>query len=152
MSRYSSSLDLPGAVAEVFAFFTRPANLLALAPRELQATLVEAPEILQIGAHITWQLRRWGMRQTIIYEVTTLVENVLVVLEQRQGPLALWTQQLHFEAISGGTRLREEIEYEPPRGLLGRLVTEAAVRQDLDSLGAYRARQLGTLYGPGSPS
>jgi len=148
MPRYSTCLEIPRPVDEVFAFFTRPASLVALAPPELQAALVDGPELLHAGGRVTWKLRRWGMSQTIVYEVTALVEGKLITLEQRQGPLARWTQQQNFDPTSTGTRLSEEIEFEPPRGMLGRLVTEATVRADLDRLFAHRAQRLADLDEP----
>lgn len=83
-----------------------------------------------------------GISQTLKNEVTAFEEGILIGEEQRQGPFKRWTFLHRFEAIATGTRLAEELTYEPPGGLLGMLVTAANIHQELASLFAFRADQL----------
>jgi ligand-binding SRPBCC domain-containing protein len=145
MPQYSSFQNVPRPLLEVFAFCSQPANHLALVPIDLHGVLLAGPEVLYLGARLTWKLRRWGVTQTIVYEVTALVENALIVQEQHQGPFPRWTHRQIFETIPDGTRLRDEIDFEPPRGMLGLLVTETVIRHELDALFAYRAQKLREL-------
>lgn len=146
MAEYHATLEVPRPVAEVFAFLRRPANLLLLAPPELHLQLIEGPDLLVPAACVTWKMRRWGVAQTIVSEVTALTENTHLEEVQRRGPFARWRQRQVFEPTDTGTRLRVEVEFEPPGGLLGLVLTEAFVRTDLDALSAYRAARLHDLF------
>ncbi len=147
MPQIVNVIELPLPVADVFAFFLRPANVLALSPPELHLELVDGPDLLAQGKRVTWKGRRWGIAYRIVTEVTTLETDALIVEEQRQGPLRKWSLTRRFEAIPQGTRLTEEIAFEPPGGLLGLTVTASAIEQDLETAFAHRARKLPELLG-----
>jgi ligand-binding SRPBCC domain-containing protein len=147
MPQFQSSLTLTQPPSEVFAFFLRPANLLALAPPELHLQLVEGPELLQPGARLTWKTRRWGISQRIITEITTLEPAKLLVEEQREGPLRKFIRTLRFEEAPEGTRLTETIDFEPPGGLIGLVVTAGMIQGDLEAAAAHRDRKLRELLG-----
>jgi ligand-binding SRPBCC domain-containing protein len=147
MPRIEQSTLVPGALADVFAFFLRPANLLTLAPPELRLELVAGPEQLAQGDRVTWKGRRWGLAYTVVLEVTDLRPGTLLTEKQVQGPLRRWEHLRRFEAVPEGTRLTEQIDFEPPGGLLGLTVTAGAVEQELQAAFAYRADQLRERFG-----
>lgn len=147
MPHYSTTIELAGAVADVFAFFAQPALLVGLAPPELRLELVEGPERLQPGSRLRWKARRWGVSQHLVSAVTVFEENARIVEEQLQGPFARWVVERLFEPSGAGTRLREGIDFEPPGGMLGRMVTADAVRADLERLAAFRDGKLKALFG-----
>src|SRR5262245_7981338 len=122
---------------EVFAFLAQPANLIRVSPPELQMTLVDGPPRLQQGARITVQGRRWGVAQRIVSEVTAFEPNVLLVDEQREGPFKKWIHSHRLEPHDGGTRMTDRIEFEAPGGLLGLLVSEKRIREELEWVFGY---------------
>jgi ligand-binding SRPBCC domain-containing protein len=142
MPQHQLALDVPGPPEAVFDFLARSANLVQLAPPELRLELVEGPERLQLGALLHWKGRRMGVSQTLINEVTAFEEGVLIVEEQRQGPFKRWTFLHRFEANALGTRIEEELTYEPPGGLLGMIVTAKTIHKELASLFAFRTDRL----------
>jgi ligand-binding SRPBCC domain-containing protein len=142
MPQHQLSLEVPCPLVEVFDFLARPENLIQLAPPELRLELVQGPERLQLGSMLHWKARRMGVSQTLKNEVTAFEEGILIGEEQRQGPFKRWTFLHRFEAIATGTRLEEELTYEPPSGLLGMLVTATAIHKELAMLIAFRADQL----------
>ena len=142
MPHYTLALEVPRPLAELFAFFTRPTNLVQLAPADLQLQLLSAPDVLVRGARLVWQGRRWGIAQKIIQEVARFEDEKLIVVEQKQGPFARWVHAHHFTATEAGTRIEEKIDFEPPGGLLGRLISADTIRKDLDKLFAYRSARL----------
>lgn len=146
MPRQTSTLDLPCSLDTLFAFFQRPANLVALALPELHLTLAEGPDLLQQGVLLTWKARRWGLTQTMQTEITALAANRHIVEEQRQGPLRSWRHERQFSTLGGGARLVESIDYEPPGGMLGLLVTADRIAQELEAAFLYRGRQLLQLF------
>jgi ligand-binding SRPBCC domain-containing protein len=132
----------------VFDFFRRPACLLEVSLPDLHLRLLDAPELLERGSRLTVQVRRWGMTQRVITEVIVFEEGRLFVEEQREGPFRTWTHERRFEALAdGGTRLTEQIDYDPPAGLLGMMLTAAVVERELNRAYAYRAEKLAELLG-----
>ena len=138
MARVVVEQSWPFPVAEVFAFFLRPANLLRVAPPELHLRLLGGPDEVALGARVSVQARRWGLAVRVVTEVTVLEPGTLLVEEQREGPLKRWVVTRRFERAGGGTRPTEEVEYEPPGGMLGRVLTERAVEEELWRGFAYR--------------
>jgi ligand-binding SRPBCC domain-containing protein len=84
--------------------------------------------------------------------VTAFEEGALLVEEQREGPIHRWQHTRPFEPREGGTRVTEAIEYEPPGGMLGLLLTAEAVEADLSRAYAWRAGKVIELLSPAPPS
>jgi ligand-binding SRPBCC domain-containing protein len=147
MPHYTATLVVDCPVADVFAFFSKPKNLVQLAPPDLNLELVTAPEIMQIGARLVWKGRRWGIAQQIIQEVAKFDSDKLIALEQKQGPFARWLHAHHFESKDTSTTIVERIDFEPPGGMLGFLVTANTIRKDLDKLTAFRQQRLKEIFG-----
>jgi ligand-binding SRPBCC domain-containing protein len=128
----------PYPQARVVDFFRRPANVVAVAPVGLQLRLVEAPAVVAVGSRIVVDARRWGIRQRVVTEVVRLDEETIVE-EQRSGPFRRWLHTRRFRAITPDeTELEEEIDFEPPGGMLGLVMTAERVEGDL--LAALRSR------------
>ncbi len=144
---YTVTLEIAQPLPELFAFLTRPRNLVQLAPPDLHLELLTGPEVLALGAQLVWKGRRWGVSQQIVQEVTTFDPEHLVVVTQTKGPFARWIYADHFEATAAGTRIIETIEYAPPGGLLGYVITADAIRKDLEKLMAYREQKLKEIFG-----
>jgi ligand-binding SRPBCC domain-containing protein len=147
MPRIEKEMRFARPMADVFAFFCETANLVRTLPPELNLQLVAAPDRLHLGALLTLQGRRWGVRQTVRSEITAFEPFTLFIDEQREGPFGKWIHRHRFEAANGGTRMVDQIEFEPPGGLLGLLVTADFVLKDLEWILGYRAQKLRELLG-----
>jgi ligand-binding SRPBCC domain-containing protein len=147
MPHFESVTRLLRPVAEVFEFFCRPANLLKVTPADLGLRLLEGPERLRLGSRLTLEGRRWGIPQRILTEVTTFEPDVLIVDEQRQGPFRKWVHSHRFEPLGAGTKVTERIEFEPPGGMLGLVVTAGLIERHLRQAFAYRSQKLEELLG-----
>jgi ligand-binding SRPBCC domain-containing protein len=152
MPTWSITTALTPPPAVVFAFFRHVNNRLQLTPPQWHSRLTAGPESLELGCRLVYQGRRWGVTQTLEVEVVELEEACLIIEEQRRGPFRRWRHSHHFEASSeGGTWLREEIDYLPPSGVLGQLLTTAFIERDLEELYRWRDPVLsGLLSDPGS--
>jgi ligand-binding SRPBCC domain-containing protein len=147
MPHYNVTLEIAQPVSELFAYLTTPKNLMQLAPPDLHLELLTAPDILVLGSRLVWKGRRWGVSQQFTQEVAAFNQDQLIVVEQKQGPLKRWIHTNQFEATDAGTRIHEKIEYEPPGGLLGFVVTADAIRKELEKLLAYRGKRLKEIFG-----
>ena len=143
---YTTTLEIAQPLADLFAFFTKPENLVQLAPPDLHLELLTSPDVLALGSCLVWKGRRWGISQQIIQEVTGFDTDKSFVMEQKKGPFARWVHAHHFEATDAGTRILEKIDFAPPGGLLGRLISAESIRKDLVTLFAYREKKLKEIF------
>jgi len=147
MQQYSTTVEIARPLDEMFAFLSRPTNLARLAPPDFHLELVEGPEVMELGSRLVWKGRRWGIPQKLVQEVTTFVAGKLIVEEQRKGPFPRWIHAHHFAATAAGTQLREDIQFEPPGGIVGLMINADFIRKDLDKMFAFRATKLKELFG-----
>jgi len=148
MPRFETAHDFPFAVAPLFAFLLRPANRMALALPALHLQLLEGPEVLALGARVRLSARRWGLSREMLSEVTVFEVDALIVEEQRTGPFRAWTHTQRFAGLAEGrARLVDAIDYEPPGGMLGLILSAAAIKRELTASFAHRDRRLIELLG-----
>jgi ligand-binding SRPBCC domain-containing protein len=147
MPGFEASHVLPRPVEEVFDFFRRPANLIRVSPPELHMSLVEGPTEVELGSRVVIRGRRWGIPQRMVSEITAFEPPVAFTDTQVEGPLLKWVHTHRFEAVPGGTRVIDRIEYEPPGGVLGLVVTAGSIQRDLQWIFEYRAKKAAELLG-----
>lgn len=129
---------IAASVEEVFAFHERPdAFALLQAPWD-EVEIIDPPTSLEVGTRVELRTKIGPFWKTIVaehvaYERNRLFEDVL-----REGPFARWHHKHLFFSHEDGCRLRDEIEYAPPFGWLGRLVDPIAVRPRLRRLFDHR--------------
>ena len=70
MPIFEHSMHFPHSIEVMFDFFCRPATLVTISPPELHMQLVDGPERIALGSRITLKGRRWGLRQTIVSEIS----------------------------------------------------------------------------------
>ena len=144
---YTVTLEIAHPLADLFAYLTKPKNLVQLAPADLNLELITAPEVMILGSRLVWKGRRWGISQQITQEVATFERDKVIVVEQKQGPFARWVHANHFEAKGDGTRIVERIDFDPPGGMLGFVLTADKIRKDLEKLLAFREKKLKEIFG-----
>jgi ligand-binding SRPBCC domain-containing protein len=125
----------------VFAFHELPDALERLTPEWEQARVVEAARSLQVGSRAVVETRifgvvpvRWVAEHTA-YDPPRMFEDVQV-----RGPFRSWRHRHLVEPHAEGAILRDEIEYAPPLGILGRLVSPLLIEPRLKRLFEYRHR------------
>ena len=51
-----------------------------------------------------------------------------------------------FVSTEAGTLLHDKIDFEPPGGLLGRMITANSIQKDLEKLIAHRQKMLKEIF------
>ncbi len=143
---------IPRPLPEVFDFFCRAENLEVLTPGFLRfRILTPLPIEMRAGAIIEYTLRLWG----IPVRWRTLIEawepGRRFVDVQLRGPYRSWRHTHAFEAVEGGTRMTDRVEYELPFGFLGALVHALLVGRSVARIFDYRRQRIGELMGGESP-
>lgn len=123
----------------VWAFHELPDALERLTPPWEQVRVIERAQGLQVGSRAIIETKLFGLlpvkwvAEHTRYEPPRLFEDVQV-----SGPFKSWRHRHVIEAHAAGAMLRDEVEYEPPLGFLGKLAAPLAVTPRLERMFAYR--------------
>jgi ligand-binding SRPBCC domain-containing protein len=136
--RFVKESVIPASVEAVFAFHERPDAFEVLLPPWDTAEVVQPPAGLEVGTRVIVKTKVGPFWSTIEAEHVEYERNRVFTDVMNKGPFAKWRHRHLFFEHPDGCRLRDEIEYEPPLGVLGRLVEPFAIRPRLEKMFEYR--------------
>jgi ligand-binding SRPBCC domain-containing protein len=130
MPIFERSIDIDAPLETVFAFHLDTRNVPRITPPTQQVTQIEGTFPLVLGAEVQMLLRQdpiptaqpWKIR------VTALEEPTLIVDELVDNPNFVHFVHTHRFASSptGGTTLTDQIDWEMPNSMAGRMATPIA--------------------------
>ena len=133
-------------VERAFEFLTLSDNFDKIVPPDLQLRLVQSPGRLALGSRFEVQIMGFGMPQNVIYEITEFVHPHRFQETQVKGPLGRYVHAHAFAAQQDGTvQVSDRIEFEPPGGMLGFLLTADRLKSSLEQGLTHRHRELKRL-------
>lgn len=134
---------------EVFAFFSDAGNLEAITPDFLGFTiLTPRPIALRAGALIDYQIRLFGIRLSWRTRIETWEPPHRFSDVQLKGPYKLWHHTHEFLAVPEGTLMTDRVEYQMPRGPLGRLTHALWTQRTLGKIFDHRFARIDELLAP----
>ena len=141
MSVYERSFKVKAALHEVAAFHDDPVSLAAITPPPVHVTIERFDRPVHAGSRVIFRLSvgpigvRWnGM-------IAEYVDQKYFRDVQNRGPFGAWSHTHSFAAEADGTRVNDRVEYEPPLGLIGKLIDPIFVRPSLAFLFNYRKKK-----------
>ncbi len=140
--------DLPISIEQAWTFFSDARNLDAITPPELRFRILtrDIPPV-HPGQIIAYRIRLAPMIwRSWVTEITHVDPGSAFVDEQRAGPYRFWHHRHAFEALNGGVRILDLVNYALPFGPLGTLAHALFVRQKLESIFDYRRRKLEEMF------
>jgi ligand-binding SRPBCC domain-containing protein len=123
----------------VFAFHEQDSVLELLSPPWETARVIQHARISDIGSraiietNIIGPIRTRWIAEHTVYQPPHLFEDV-----QIKGPFRSWRHRHIINAHAEGATLRDEIEYEPPLGILGQMFAPLLIERRLCKLFEYR--------------
>lgn len=124
---------------EVFRFHETADALLQLIPPWEPMRVAEAPNGLQPGTRVTLVGRVLGLPLQWVAVHTEYDPPHRFADRQEAGPFDYWYHKHIFQDDgSGGTILRDEVEYLPPFGLIGRWFLGGMIRRKLTRMFEFR--------------
>ncbi len=133
-------------------FLGRPVNLPQISNPELELEVLSAPPEVTIGQRIEFRITAYGFKQRATHEYLIVADD-MIVESQIEGPLRAWRHSQRIEiAGTGHCRLIDEIDFEPPGGMLGFLLTEARILESLEEGMDFRYSVLQELIESGAIS
>ncbi|RMG38880.1 MAG: hypothetical protein D6725_06435 [Planctomycetota bacterium] len=150
MPEYRGEVVLATDVESVFEFLTNPANLTALIPEDTTMRILSAPPTLGAGSVIEFEVDHFGLPQRLAHELTEWEPPRRFVERMIRGPLKSYVHEHVFEEL-GPQRARvvDVIRFEPPGGLLGRLISSDFLLRSLEEGFAFRYDALRRRFGAG---
>ena len=129
-------------------FFSNPANLKVITPDYMgfnvkTQTPNEMYEGLIIGYSVSPLL---NIPMEWVTEITHVKDNLFFVDEQRVGPYKLWHHEHHFKEVEEGVEMIDIVSYQPPFGILGKLVHPFIIKPKLEQIFAYRFQKVEDIF------
>jgi ligand-binding SRPBCC domain-containing protein len=145
-----TSMSLPLARDQVFAFFAEATNLERITPPELGFQIV-TPGLLHLreGTRIDYRLHLFGIPFSWQTEIQRWNPPEVVVDVQRRGPYKHWVHTHRFREEQGITVIEDEVQYALPYAPLGELVYPL-VRLQLHRIFRYRQRAIRAYFFEGT--
>ena len=104
---------------------------------------VEAPEVISLGSRLVFKLQGFGVVQQLEHEIIEFDPPRGFREKMTKGPLPHWQHAYILEPDgSGGVALLNRIEFEPPGGLLGMIVTAQRMLDHLQQEYGHRGEAL----------
>lgn len=143
MARFEAEVTLQCTAQAIFDFLVDPENVVKISPPEIDLEFFHVPRPLDVGSQVEFRIRQYGIVQHCIHEITELQAPHRLTERQVQGPFKYFVHEHHIHPDGNdGTTMRDRIEFEPPRGLVGLWLNEAKIRKTLASGFAHRHREL----------
>lgn len=101
-----------------------------------------ASDRLGLGDQITWRAWHFGVPWRLTSRITAFDRPHRFVDEQVRGPFHRFHHEHQFEAVDGGCRMTDVVEFEAPAGWLGRLAERLVLASYLRTLIDERNRYL----------
>lgn len=134
-----TTIELPLAIHEVFAFFANAENLERITPPELAfEILTPTPIDVGEGTIIDYRLRLFHVPFNWRTQIVEWQPNERFIDEQTRGPYKSWRHLHSFAESEKGTCMTDRVEYRLPFAPAGALVLPL-VRQQLDRIFRFRA-------------
>ena len=136
--RFVKESILPVDKDAVFAFHERPDAFALLQPPWETVEILVPPKGLDVGTRVEVRTKIGPFWQRFVAEHVAYEPGVRFEDVMKKGPFAHWHHQHLFFEHEQGCRLRDEIDYAPPGGPLGRLVDPVLVRPRLRKMFEHR--------------
>lgn len=130
---------IKAAPEKVFAFHELPDALERLTPPWENVEVIQKADISEIGSQAILKMKIFGIfpvewiAEHTRYQPPRLFQDV-----QISGPFSKWEHTHIVKPHDDGAILRDEINYEPPFWIFGRIAAPFAVEPKLEKMFAYR--------------
>lgn len=131
MHEFQSSSIFQCSVQTLREFLGQPENFPEVSDPELELEIVSAPVTISEGDTIEFRITAYGFKQRATHKYVT-VSELEIVEEQIDGPMRHWRHRQCYVALDEAScKLVDEVQFEPPGGMLGFVLTESKIKDSL---------------------
>ena len=133
VTKWYTEHKVKGSIEEVWKFFSHPANLNQLTPKEVNFSIksISGEGPMYPGMLVQYQIRpfKWiPVNFFWVAEIKQVQPPNRFIDEQRYGPFAFWYHEHAFEAVADGVIIKDILHYRVPLGFLGKLIDRLVIR------------------------
>jgi len=140
---FHHEVQIEAPAAEVFAFFERPDAFELLSPPWASVEVLEQKGTIRNGDGKTLQIALGPLKQKWQLEHCDYKQGEQFKDVQVAGPFRAWAHTHRVEPVSENACLVvDDIEYQMPGGMLGRMVGGGYMERELAKLFTYRTEVL----------
>ena len=139
MSQIKCSRRVTATKSQVFDYMLAPNNWPDLLRQDIEVEIQVAPEELKTGNIYKLNMARYGFSQPVELAVLSCQNKSSVTYKQTHGLFTKWLHTQTFEDLEGGeTLVTDVVEYQLPLGLLGYLLDDLLIREDMKKILDHR--------------
>ncbi len=137
--RFKKESVIRASAERVFAFHEAPDAFERLQPPWQETEIVQPPASLEVGTRVVLRVKVGPLWQTMVAEHVEYEPGRMFADRLVKGPFAKWLHR-HIVTPRGDHEcvLTDDIEYELPLGVLGRVFGGWFARKNLERLFEYR--------------
>jgi len=153
--QYTSEQYLPIHIKKAWQFFSLPANLSLITPPGLDFKIIgEVPDIeIYEGMIINYSLRPiFGFRFKWQTEILDISKPYHFTDRQLKGPYKIWEHTHRFIESENGVLIKDEVNYQLPLSIIGRVTHFLSVRNRIARIFEYRRKVLEDIVTMGHKS
>jgi len=150
MPVYERSFKVKAPLPEVAAFHDNPVSLAAITPPPVRVMIQRFDKPVHAGSRVIFRL---GVGPFGVMWDGTIAEyddQKYFRDVQNSGPFGAWSHTHSFVVETDGTRVIDRVEYEPPFGLVGKLLDPIMVKPSLAYMFKYREKKTRELLEQGT--
>jgi len=140
---------LPISLEKAWDFFSSPANLAEITPKNLGFNIISKHhrEKMYAGQIIEYKVSPvLGIPLYWMTEITHVEQHKFFVDEQRFGPYSMWHHQHHFKEVPGGVEMTDIVHYKLPFWFLGDIANSVFVKKQLNDIFDYRFKAVEKIF------
>jgi ligand-binding SRPBCC domain-containing protein len=138
MSVYERSFKVKASLREVAVFHDDPVSLAAITPPPVHVTIERFDRPVRAGSRVIFRLSVGPIGVRWDGVIAEYVDQKYFRDVQNKGPFGAWSHTHSFAAEADGTRVNDRVKYEPPLGLIGKLIDPIVVKPALAFLFNFR--------------
>ncbi len=140
MASFEDRVTVQRPVEDVFDFFSVTRNHEKMSEGNLGLAFTQAPEQFEQGSLLHFDIQGFGQVQSVVYEILEFERPLRYLEHQIEGPMKEWIHEHLFIPEGDTTVVVDKVQFEPPGGLIGLLVSESRVLESLED-GIYSRNQ-----------
>lgn len=139
--RFTKESVIKASAAKVFAFHESPDAFERLQPPWQESEVIQPPSSLEVGTRVILRAKFGPVWQTIVAEHVEYESGKMFADRMVEGPFPKWLHR-HVVTPRGDSDcvLTDDIEYELPFGILGRVFGGWFATRNLERLFEFRHR------------
>lgn len=133
VTKWYAVQKITGDIEEVWNFFSNPANLDQLTPKEVNFSIksISGDGPMYPGMLVQYQIRpfKWiPINFFWVAEIKQVQHHTRFIDEQRYGPFAFWYHEHAFEVVGDDVLVKDILHYRVPLGFLGKIIDRLVIR------------------------